>query len=145
MKILQIFDKINKNLFINLILLFIFIFQVNLQFCFALDMDNQNVIEELRLEVPSNFKDVWIKAEKEIWEPWLDTKNGYLGRQIFWNKDNEEALILVKWKNKDLWKNIPIEEVENIQKRFEKNVKLSLKTNTNPFKLIQEGELYKQG
>ena len=68
-----------------------------------------------------------------------------MGRKIFWNKDNEEALILVNWENRQLWKKISSEEVNKIQLIFEENIKKSLNINENPFKLIYEGELYKQG
>ena len=102
------------------------------------------VIEELRLKVPNKFKEVWLDAEKEIWEPWLSIQDGFLGRQIFWDKEKEEALILVNWKNKKLWKSISIKEVKDIQIKFEENVKTTLNLNVNPFELINEGELYKQ-
>jgi len=111
-------------------------------------MDNyQNtpITEELRLKVPSKFKEVWLKAEKNVWDPWLSMKEGFLGRQIFWDKEKEEALILVNWKNKKLWKSIPMQEVNEIQYKFEENVQRYLNINENPFKLIYEGELQKQG
>ena len=38
-----------------------------------------------------------------------------------------------------------MDEVNQIQKKFEDNVKASLSLNTNPFELIYEGEIYKQG
>lgn len=136
--------KIVSFLFISLIF---FLFQTNSPILNALPMDNyQNelITEELRLKIPSEFKKVWLKAEKEVWEPWLSIQDGFLGRQIFWDKEKEEALILVSWKNKKLWKMISMEEVNGVQKKFETNVKSSLNTNVNPFKLIYEGELVKQ-
>ena len=114
----------------------------------ALTMNNMAenpITEELRLIVPLEFKDNWIKAEKEVWEPWLATKKGFLGREIFYNRDKEEALVLVKWKNKKLWKSISVKEVFEIQSIFEENVKNDLKLDKNPFELIYEGELYFQG
>ena len=75
---------------------------------------------------------------------WLLKKDGFLGRQIFWDREKEEALILVKWKNKKLWKNIPMEEVNQIQNKFEENVISTLNIDENPFELIFEGELEKQ-
>ena len=102
----QVTKKMVKIAFL-LICLFVFLFQNNSHILNALTMENyQNgiVIEELRLEIPSNFKEVWLKAEKQVWEPWLSSQNGYLGRQIFWDAKKEEALILVNWKNKRLWK-----------------------------------------
>ena len=110
-------------------------------------MDNSksgHITEELRLKIPSKFKKVWLQAEKEVWEPWLSIQDGYLGRQIFWNKEKEEALILVNWKNKKLWKSISMEEVNIMQEKFEDNIKNTLNLNANPFELIYEGELDKQ-
>ena len=130
------------------IFLFAFLFQTHSQTLSALPMDNNQsglVIEELRLKVPSKFKEEWLKTEKKIWEPWLSIQDGFLGRQIFWDEEKEEALILVNWKNKKMWKSISMREVNEIQDKFEENVKKSLNVNTNPFELIYEGELYKQG
>jgi len=140
-------DKIKRFCFM-LVFLVVLIFQNNFQIVQALSMEKYQsgiVIEELRLKVPSDFKEVWLNSEKKIWEPWLFSKDGFLGRQIFWDKEKEEALILVNWKNKKLWKSIPIKEVNEIQEKFEENVKSSLKLSENPFKLIYEGELENQG
>ena len=137
-----------KYFFILTICLFIFFSQSNSKKLFANTMDqykDELVVEELRLKVPSKFKDVWLKAEKNIWEPWLSIQDGFLGRQIFWNEEKEVALILVNWKNKELWKRISINEVNEIQKKFEDNVKTTLNVRKNPFELIYEGELDKQG
>jgi len=133
--------------FISLLFSFLIIFQINVNFINALTMENfQNslIIEELRLKIPSDFREVWLKAEKEIWEPWLSSKDGFLGRQLFWDKEKEEALILVNWKSKKSWKSIPMSEVNVVQQKFEDNVKTALNVEENPFKLIYEGELYNQ-
>ena len=113
----------------------------------ALTMDNyqcEMVIEELRLKVPADAKGAWLNAEKEIWEPWLSSQDGFLGRKLFWDKEKEEALILVNWKSKKLWKSIPMSEVNLVQEKFVDNVKTALKVSVNPFELIYEGELDKQ-
>ena len=123
-------------------------FQSNFNSLQALPMDSykgEMVIEELRLKGPAASKAAWLNAEKEIWDPWLSSQEGFLGRQLFWDKEKEEALILVSWESKKLWKSIPLSEVNLIQKQFEDNVKTSLKVEENPFKLIYEGELDKQG
>ena len=136
-----------KSFFILLIYLIVLLFQSNSQILYALPMDKYQgelVTEELRLEIPSKFKEAWLKAEKEVWEPWLSSQDGYLGRKIFWDKDKEQALILVNWKNRKLWKSISMEDVNKIQEKFEENVKTSLDVNINPFKLIYEGEIVEQ-
>ena len=131
-----------------LICLVVLIFQSDIPNLKALPMDNYQgkmIIEELRLKVPANAKAVWLNAEKEIWDPWLSSQDGFLGRQLFWNKEKEEALILVNWKSKELWKSIPMSEVNIVQVKFEDNVKIALNVSKNPFELIYEGELDKQG
>ena len=143
---LKIKKKI-QSFILLLTCLFGLLFQSNSQILNALPMDKYQgkfVTEELRLKIPSEFKEVWLKAEKEIWETWLSVQDGYLGRKIFWDKEKEEALILVNWKNKRLWKSISMKEVNEIQEKFEENVKTSLNVNVNPFKLIYEGELVEE-
>ena len=130
-----------------LFLLVVLIFQSDIPNLKALTMDDyqgEMVIEELRLKVPTDAKAAWLNAEKEIWEPWLSSQDGYLGRQLFWDKEKEEALILVNWKSKKLWKSISLSEVKEVQEKFENNVKTSLNVDVNPFQLIYEGELDKQ-
>jgi len=130
-----------------LICLVILIFQSDIPNLKATTMDNfqsEMVIEELRLKVPADAKETWLKAEKKIWEPWLSSQDGFLGRQLFWDKEKEEALILVNWKRKKLWKSIPMSEVNVVQQKFEDNVKAALNVGENPFELIYEGELDKQ-
>ena len=144
---LVIKEKI-KNLSFLFIFLLVFLFQINSPILNALPMENNQrglVTEELRLKIPSKFKKIWLQAEKEVWEPWLSIQDGFLGRQIFWDKEKEEALILVNWENKKLWKSISMNEVNEIQEKFEEKVKTSLNINVNPFKLIYEAELVKQG
>ena len=147
MKKVLICKKRLKNFCVLFTFLALLFFQTNLSIVKAISMDNDQsefVTEELRLKVPSDFKDAWLEAEKNVWEPWLSRQEGFLGRQIFWNNDKEEALILVNWQNKKLWKKISMQEVNDIQQKFEEDVKASLNLDLNPFKLIYEGELFKQ-
>ena len=143
----KIKEKIKKFSFL-LIFLCVFLSSSNSQILYSLSMDNYQsgiVVEELRLKVPRIYRDIWLDAEKNIWDPWLSDQDGFLGRNIFWDKDREEALILVNWKNKELWKSISSNEVNAIQTGFENYVKRVLNLDVNPFQLIYEGELYKQG
>ena len=135
------------QLFCLILICLVFFLKFDIPNVKALPMDNfqgEMVIEELRLKVPADAKSVWLKAEKEIWDPWLTTKDGFLGRQLFWDKKKEEALILVNWKSKKLWKSIPMSEVNVVQQKFADKVKAALNVGENPFELIYEGELDKQ-
>ena len=88
-KIFRIKKKIKSFIFL-IVCIFVFLSQSCSQILNALPMENyQNeiIIEELRLKVPAQYKEVWLKTEKEIWEPWLSSKDGFLGRQLFWDKE----------------------------------------------------------
>ena len=142
------FNQKFKRFCLVLVCLLVLIFQSDIPNLKALPMVNyqrEMVTEELRLQVSAEAKAAWLNAEKEIWEPWLSTQDGFLGRQLFWNKEKEEALILVNWQSKKLWKSIPMSEVNVVQEKFEDNVKTALNVGVNPFELIYAGELDKQG
>ena len=144
MKVIFLLKNLIKNFFILIIITFIV--NSNLTNAFALPMDNLNgnIVEELRLSVPFKYKETWLKAEEEVWEPWLSKQDGFLERKIFYNQNAGEALVLVKWKNRNLWKNIAAEEVNKIQEIYEEIVTTTLGIETNPFQFIYEGELFEQ-
>ena len=69
----KIKEKIKKLSFLFICLL-VFLFQINSPTLKALPMDTYQsglVTEELRLKIPSEYKKIWLQAEKEVWEPWL--------------------------------------------------------------------------
>ena len=143
-------NKLKKNLrnyFFSFIFLLVLItnniFYNNVAYCMD-NFQNNYVIEQLRLKIPTKYKEAWLRSEKKIWEPWLSKQDGFLGRKLFWDKKNEEALILVSWQNRELWKSIEMKEVFKVQEKFESDVKKSLNINENPFELIFEGELISQ-
>ena len=144
MKVIFFLKSIIKNFVVGILISTII--QSNFTDALALPMNksNENIVEELRLSVPLKYKESWLKAEEDVWEPWLSKQDGFLGRQILYNPKTEEALLLVKWENRNLWKNISNEEVNKMQKIYEETVTSSLEVETNPFKFIYEGELFEQ-
>ncbi len=147
MKLNSDFKKRIKSFFFFFFSLLFFLYQINSHITEVIAMDQYKkefVTEELRLKVPAKYKEVWLINEKQIWDPWLSSQVGFLGRQLFWDKEKEEALILVNWKSEKLWKSIPMSEVNIVQEKFENNVKTALNVSENPFKLIYEGVLDNQ-
>jgi len=144
MKVIYSLKNLIKILF-ALLLTFIITYSSSINaFDQPMNKTSENIVEELRLIVPFEYKETWLKAEEEVWEPWLSKQDGFLGRKIFYNQQSGEALLLVKWKNRKLWKNISDEEVNKIQKIYEETVKGYLGIETNPFQFIYEGELFEQ-
>ncbi len=100
------------------------------------------VFELLRLHVSENGREAWLNAEKASWEPWLAKQSGFLGRELFWEKEKEEALLLISWASRDKWKAIPQEDIDNVQNLFERFARQGTgQKSGNPFPLISEGEL----
>jgi len=106
---------------------------------------DSNVIEFIRLRVASRYKNAWLNAERESWGPWLKEKKGFLSRQLFWDPEREEALLLISWASRKDWKSIPQADIESVQKLFEEISIDSLeKETTNPFPITAQGELIPQ-
>ena len=103
------------------------------------------IVEYLRLEVPAESRNVWLEAERQSWGPWLSQQKGFLGREMFWDKDREEALLLISWTSRKYWKAIPREDLDAVQDEFERlSRKGTGKSTGNPFPLQYEGELVPQ-
>ena len=74
------FKKRMKTFFFLFFFLFIFLYQINFHITEAIAMDNyinSLVIEELRLKVPSEYKEVWLNIEKKF------GTLGYLLKMVF--------------------------------------------------------------
>ena len=100
------------------------------------------VVEQLRVQVPSQDRQAWLKAERSSWEPWLAKQKGFIGRELFWDPQSEEATLLIRWSSREAWKAIPQQEVASVQERFEQLARESTgQKNGNPFPLVFEGEL----
>ena len=103
------------------------------------------VIEVIRLKVPSSSRTSWLQAEKDTWAPWLAKQNGFLSRELYWDKNNEEATLMIKWATRKDWKSISQSQLAALQESFE----ISARNKTgqlkgNPFPLMFEGELIPQ-
>ena len=110
-------------------------------------MAEQGVIEQLRLAVPASHRELWLQAEASSWQPWLEQQSGFEGRELFWDPEREEGLLLIRWSSREQWKAIPSEEVQRVQEVFEARVNQAL--NRDPgaaplFPLLAEGELRSQ-
>ena len=110
-------------------------------------MAEQGVIEQLRLAVPASHRELWLQAEASSWQPWLEQQSGFEGRQLFWDPQREEGLLLIRWSSREQWKANPAAEVERVQEVFEAQVNQALKRDpaAEPlFPLLAEGELQDQ-
>ena len=101
-----------------------------------------SIVEHLKLDVPKQFKNAWLKAEEGSWEKWLLKQDGFLGRQLFWDPKDQEATLLIGWESRAVWKNISQLEINLVQLDFEKIARKETgQSSGNPFPLLYEGEL----
>ena len=100
------------------------------------------VVEHLRVHVPAEARQAWLKAERGSWEPWLQQQDGFLGRDLLWDAEREEGTLLIRWASREQWKRISPTELETVQHRFEQLARSATgQSQGNPFPLVFEGEL----
>ncbi len=107
------------------------------------------VIEHLRVRVQADARAAWLHAEAHSWDPWLRRQPGYLGRDLHWDAEREEGVLLIRWASREQWKSIPESEVQAVQVHFEALAHRCLRPDaapeahpaTNPFPLVHAGEL----
>jgi uncharacterized protein (TIGR03792 family) len=107
----------------------------------------ETVVEHLRLKVPAEGRQAWLELERQIWDPWLKRQPGFLGRELFWDPEHEEGILLIRWASRADWHSIPTEEIEAVQRRFEQQAHIALPRKDpqgnlrHPFPLLQAVEL----
>lgn len=116
----------------------------------ALTQPQGPVVEHLRVKVPADARGAWLRAEEESWGPWLQRQDGFLGRDLLWDAEREEGLLLIRWRSRRQWLAIPASEIETVQGRFEAAARQALSVDpgargpagaANPFPLVHAGEL----
>ncbi|MEA5441235.1 TIGR03792 family protein [Cyanobium gracile] len=108
------------------------------------------VVEQLRVKVPAGARKAWLQAEQETWGPWLRRQDGFLERDLLWDAEREEGLLLIRWRSRRQWLAIPVSEIEAVQGQFEAAARRALalespepgaETPANPFPLVDAGSL----
>jgi uncharacterized protein (TIGR03792 family) len=112
------------------------------------------VVEHLRLKVPTRWLSAWQEAEQGSWEPWLHSQPGFLRRDLFWDQEHQEGILLIHWASREQWKSIGPAELERVQQRFEDLARAAVERDGatmvggetrsgggNPFPLLFSGEL----
>ena len=84
------------------------------------------VIEHLRVQVPQAQQSAWLEAERKTWEPWLRSQSGFLGRDLYWDRERQEGVILIFWASEQQWKSIPQQDIDLQQRRFEDEARVAL-------------------
>ena len=108
-------------------------------------IQQQVVVEVLRLKVPAADREAWLEAERQSWEPWLQAQSGFLERRIYWDADSEEGVLLIHWASRRQWHGIATAEVERVQERFDQLARQGTgRGDPKPFPLLFSGELIPQ-
>ena len=53
------------------------------------------VVEVLQMPVNAQQRQCWLEAEASQWEPWLEQQDGYRGRDLLWDPERQQAVVLV--------------------------------------------------
>ncbi|WP_255110905.1 TIGR03792 family protein [Synechococcus sp. RedBA-s] len=108
-------------------------------------IQQQVVVEVLRLKVPAADREAWLEAERQSWEPWLQAQSGFLERRIYWDAASDEGVLLIHWASRRQWQGIATAEVERVQERFDQLAQQGTgRSDPHPFPLLFSGELIPQ-
>ena len=76
------------------------------------------VVEVLQMPVRAEQRQCWLDAEASQWEPWLEQQDGYRGRELLWDPEREQAVVLVGWQSQQQWDAIPASSISSTEEAF---------------------------
>jgi len=76
-------------------------------------------VEILQMPVTKDQTSCWRMAEAKIWEPWLEQQSGYQGRELLWDRDRQQAVVLIGWLSQSAWDAIPASSIKKTENRFD--------------------------
>ena len=76
------------------------------------------VVEVLQMPVSKAQRRCWLEAEAGQWEPWLEQQDGYRGRDLLWDPERQQAVVLVGWQSQQQWDAIPASSIGSTEEAF---------------------------
>ena len=100
------------------------------------------VVEVLQMPVSAEQRQCWLEAEASQWEPWLEQQDGYRGRDLLWDPERQQAVVLVGWQSQQQWDDIPSSTINSTEEAFNAQLRQCLGVSTaQPLPLLRAGAL----
>lgn len=78
------------------------------------------VIEWLKIRLPSEQRERYIRLDDEIWTPALQKYPGFISKETWISPDDPELVIFViRWRTREEWFAIPEDELAEVNARFD--------------------------
>lgn len=77
------------------------------------------VIEWLKIKVPPELRESYIQKEEEIWNPFLRSCPGFLGKEIWINpKEPDEVMLVIRWESHEALHSVSKEKLAQVEAEF---------------------------
>ena len=77
------------------------------------------VIEWLEFRVIPEFREKFIRVDREIWTTTLEKYPGFLGKEVWLAPNQVDRLFLViRWQTREQWKSVPQETLVQAEQEF---------------------------
>lgn len=78
------------------------------------------VIELLKFKLALENRERFIQIDADIWTNALSSYPGFVNKQVWINPHNPtEVTMAIAWSSRDLWKSIPVVDLEAISRSFD--------------------------
>lgn len=78
------------------------------------------VIEWLKVRVPAEMRERYIRIDDEIWTPALKQYAGFISKETWISpEDPEIVMFVIRWETREQWYSIPENELAEITARFD--------------------------
>ncbi|MCU0542700.1 MAG: TIGR03792 family protein [Oscillatoriaceae cyanobacterium Prado104] len=76
------------------------------------------IIEWLKFKVPAEKSDAFIKRDEEVWTAGLKSFPGFLGKETWINTEQEEVVMLIRWRSREEWKSVPQSIIDELDSKM---------------------------
>ena len=87
------------------------------------EVDPPVAVEEMIVHVTPGMEDFWVKKDTEIWSAALETCPGFLGKEIWLNRDVPgQIVVIIYWQSYDAWQSLDRQWVMDVEERMTRAV-----------------------
>jgi uncharacterized protein (TIGR03792 family) len=83
-------------------------------------MENAMVIEWLTFAVAPEYRETFIRVDRDIWTAALSQYPGFISKEVWISPDlNDQVIAIIRWQTREQWKAIPRPDLDQISDRFQ--------------------------
>ncbi|VXD12648.1 TIGR03792 family protein [Planktothrix paucivesiculata] len=76
------------------------------------------VIEWLKFKVDPEQSELFIQKDEEVWTAGLQKIPGFIGKEVWFDREQQEIVMVIRWQSQEQWQAIPAKTLQELDEKM---------------------------